>query len=414
MTTGQCPSAIVIGGSVGGLLIGNMLVRAGWRVDIFEKVSDSLASRGAGIARHSEMAAIMEAAGVPPDRLSGIEVDGRTAYDGAGNIIARHSYKQFLSAWNRVFDPLHASFPANHYHLGRELTAMEQKRDHVTAFFADGSSSRADVMIGADGFVSAVRAIMAPATKPRYAGYVAWRGMLDEGQLSETFRKDTMTRYAFCFPRGSQLISYPLTSVDDSAEPGHRRYSFLWYYPVSEGAELNDLLTDDSGVTHDYSIPPPLIRAGHIADIKRQADLLLPPQFAEVVIKAKRHMLQPIYDVESRRIGFDRVALIGDAAFVARPHVGIGVLKAGEDAFALATALKESASIPAALVRYDQERLQAGRDAVALGRHLGAFIERGLEGPWSDPSLDLNPEKVIRISARPITHFAERKTYELC
>ena len=79
MRSGSSPTAVVIGGSVGGLLIGNMLLRAGWRVDIFEKVSDSLASRGAGIARHPEMAPIMEAAGVTPDSFSGVEVEGRTA-----------------------------------------------------------------------------------------------------------------------------------------------------------------------------------------------------------------------------------------------------------------------------------------------------------------------------------------------
>ena len=414
MRPGSPPTAIVIGGSVGGLLIGNMLVRAGWRVDIFEKVQDSLASRGAGIARHPEMAPIMEAAGVTPDRFSGIEVEGRTAYDKTGVIIARHGYPQFLSAWNRVFDPLHASFPAGHYHLGTELVDIEQGRDMVTARFADGSSAQADLIIGADGFLSTVRSIMAPHAKPRYAGYVAWRGMLEERDLSDTFRDDTMTRYAFCFPRRSQLISYPLTSIDDTHEPGRRRYSFLWYYPVAEGAELDDLLTDDAGITHEYSIPPPLIRAEHVAQIKREAESLLPPQFAEVVIKARRHMIQPIYDVESRRISFDRVALIGDAAFVARPHVGIGVLKAGEDAFALANALKDSRSIATGLTRYERDRLEPGREAVALGMYLGAFIERGLEGPWSDADLDLTPEKIIRISARPISHFAERKSYELC
>ncbi len=50
-------------------------------------------------------------------------------------------------------------------------------------------------------------------------------------------------------------------------------------------------------------------------------------------------MLQPIYDVESIRIAFGQVALLGDAAFVARPHVGIGVLKAAQDARALAAAV---------------------------------------------------------------------------
>ena len=405
--------AIVIGGSVGGLLIGNMLVRSGWRVDIFERVRDDLASRGAGIARHPEMAPIMRAAGVAHDDLSGIEVDGRTAYDRAGNIVAYYPYPQFLSAWSRVFDPLYSAFPRSQYHLGMELVGLEQSADTAIARFADGSSVGADLIVGADGFRSTVRSILAPEIVPRYAGYVAWRGIMPGTELSETYRADTITRFAFCFPARSQLIAYPLTSLDDSADVGRRRYNFLWYYPVADGADLDDVLTDRSGVTHAYSIPPPLVRPDHISRVRQNAASLLPPQFAEVVIRAKQHMVQPIYDVESRNIAFGRVALIGDAAFVARPHVGIGVLKAGEDAFALAKCLAAAGSVPDALVAYERARLPVGRDAVALGRYLGAFIERGLDGPWCDPDLDLTPEKIIRISARPLSHVVKRRTYEL-
>ena len=102
---------------------------------------------------------------------------------------------------------------------------------------------------------------------------------------------------------------------------------------------------------------------------------------------------------------FDRVALLGDAAFVARPHVGVGVLKAGEDAFELARCLSGSSSIAAALDRYQDARLPVARDTVRLGRRLGAFIERGLEGPWSDPDLGLAPQTIIRVSARPVAHL---------
>lgn len=110
---------------------------------------------------------------------------------------------------------------------------------------------------------------------------------------------------------------------------------------------LDDLLTDESGITHEYSIPPPLIRPEHIERFKAHAIRTLPPNFVEIVLRAEQHMLQPIYDVESTRIAFGQVALIGDAAFVARPHVGIGVLKAAQDAQALPRATSSRSSIPA-------------------------------------------------------------------
>jgi 2-polyprenyl-6-methoxyphenol hydroxylase-like FAD-dependent oxidoreductase len=102
------------------------------------------------------------------------------------------------------------------------------------------------------------------------------------------------------------------------------------------------------------------------------------------------------------------VALIGDAAFVARPHVGVGVLKAGQDAVSLATALAECETIPEAMARYEAERLRPGQRAVWHGRDLGSFIERGLDRPEDDPNYNLPPERAIRISGRPVEHIFEQ------
>jgi 2-polyprenyl-6-methoxyphenol hydroxylase-like FAD-dependent oxidoreductase len=397
--------AVVIGGSVGGLFIANMLLRQGWKVDVFERVGEGLASRGLGIARHGELLSILAAAGVREEGPPGIAVTGRSAFDRSGKVIARFDYPQHLGAWSGVFNPLHAAFPGDRYHLGRELAGIEHRSDKIVACFADGARVEADLVIGADGFRSTVRALCAPEARPSYAGYVAWRGIMEERDLSAEFRAHTFDQFAFCFPLRSQFIGYPVPGTDDSVERSRRRYSFLWYYPVAPGDELTDVLTDATGHTHEYSIPPPLIRPVHIQRLKESAIALLPPQFAEVVVRSERHMVQPIYDVESTRMDFDRVALLGDAAFVARPHVGVGVLKAGEDAFELARCLSGSSSIAAALDRYQDARLPVARDTVRLGRRLGAFIERGLEGPWSDPDLGLAPQTIIRVSARPVAHL---------
>ena len=401
------PWAVVIGGSVGGLFVANMLIRRGWDVDIFERVGGELASRGAGIARHHEMIAIMAAAGAKEGGELGIAMDGRTAYDKMGRIIARYDYPQHLTGWSQVYNQLHAAFPREHYHLSQEFVGIRRSGATFIARFANRAEINADLIVGADGFRSTVRSLVAPETVPLYGGYVAWRGLMAETDLSKEFRADTFNRFSFCFPPKSQFIGYPLSGADDSVEPGRRRYSFLWYYPVENGDALADILTDEAGRRYDYSIPPPLIRRAHIAKLREMARDLLPPQFAEVVAHASQYMVQPIYDVESKRISFDNIALLGDAAFVARPHVGVGVLKAGQDALALADALSEPGSIAARLKRYESIRLPCGRDAVRFGRHLGSFIERGLPGPWADPSLNLTPESIIRVSARPVDQVVE-------
>jgi 2-polyprenyl-6-methoxyphenol hydroxylase-like FAD-dependent oxidoreductase len=391
--------AVIAGGSVGGLFIGNMLLRQGWAVEIFERVVGGLESRGAGIAGHGELTAILQAIGVSSDRPPGIDVSGRVAFDQHGNQLASFDYPQYLTSWSSVFNLLYSAFPSQCYHLGVELVDVGQTEEGAVAVLSSGEQVAADLVVGADGIRSRVRGLLAPGIVPRYGGYVAWRGIIDETDLSAAFMAETFDRFSFCFPPGGQFIGYPLLGQDGSNAKGTRRYNFLWYTHVVEGADLDGLMTDESGQRHE-SIPPPLIRKVHIEALRKAGARDLPPQFAEVVLRADRHLLQPIYDVESENIAFGHVALIGDAGFVCRPHVGVGVLKAAQDAAALARSLDECASVPRALQRYQRQRLQPNIDAVEFGRYLGSFIERGLAGPTSDPDLNLSYEFIIRESAR--------------
>jgi 2-polyprenyl-6-methoxyphenol hydroxylase-like FAD-dependent oxidoreductase len=231
--------------------------------------------------------------------------------------------------------------------------------------------------------------------------------MMDEAALSPRFREETFATFAFVFPGHGQLIGYPVAGADGSVEAGRRRYNFLWYYPVDEGEALADLFTDDSGRLHDGAIPPDLIRRAHLDRIRREARQRLPTAFLEPFEKTPQFLLQAVYDLESDRIVFGPVALLGDAAFVARPHLGVGVLKAAQDALALAECLDDASSIATALARYERVRLGPGREAVRAARHLGSFIERRLEAPWSDPALGLTPERLLELSARPPQRAAE-------
>jgi 2-polyprenyl-6-methoxyphenol hydroxylase-like FAD-dependent oxidoreductase len=109
--------------------------------------------------------------------------------------------------------------------------------------------------------------------------------------------------------------------------------------------------------------------------MQRDARALLAPQFAEVVRLTEQPFFQPIYDVESDKLVFGRVVLAGDAAFVARPHVGMGVTKAAGDAVALADALRENDDIDEALRRYEQARIRFGAAVITRARHLGAYMQ---------------------------------------
>ena len=139
--------------------------------------------------------------------------------------------------------------------------------------------------------------------------------------------------------------------------------------------ELPRLLTDERSVVHSISIPPPLIRRQAIAQMRAAAERLLPPQFREIVRLIDEPLLQPIYDLASPQLAFGRAALIGDAAFVARPHVGAGVSKAADDAAALAQALDGGDDVEAGLRRYERERLDENNRIIERARHLGAYLQ---------------------------------------
>src|SRR5260370_42340278 len=96
------------------------------------------------------------------------------------------------------------------------------------------------------------------------------------------------------------------------------------------------------------------------------------PQWGDIGRLIAEPILQPIYDLATPRIAFGRVAILGDAAFVARPHVAAGVVKAAEDALALAEALEACAGVEQALRVYEADRIGVGRRIIERARHLGA------------------------------------------
>jgi 2-polyprenyl-6-methoxyphenol hydroxylase-like FAD-dependent oxidoreductase len=369
--------ALIIGGSLGGLFAANLLHRAGWDVQVFERVAEELAERGAGIVTHPELFATLERIGIPIDTEIGIKVESRITLDHSGKVIGERSHPQILTAWGRLYSLLRQAFPASQYVSGKILNSIEQTDDKVTAHFTDGSTAEGDLLVGADGFRSTVRAQFLPDIKPQYAGYVAWRGLVEEGDISAEVHETLFSHFGFCLPPQEQMLGYPVAGAKNSMTPGKRRYNFVWYRPAND-VELRRLCTDDSGKFHENGIPPPLICKAVMAEIRAAADSVLAPQFAEIVARTVQPFFQPIFDLESTHLVFGRVALLGDSAFVARPHCGMGVTKAAGDAVELVNSLGEF-GIDGGLRRYAESRQRFGSQIVAHARHLGAYMQAQLQ-----------------------------------
>jgi len=369
--------ALIIGGSIGGLFAGLMLRRAGWRAEIFERSGTELAGRGAGIVTHAELHEALRAAGVDPDDNLGVAVEVRRIFDREGRLAAERRLPQIVTSWDRMFRLLRSVFPAGDYRLGKEFLRCEPRSSGIVAHFSDGTRAEGDILIGADGIRSTVRAQLLPAAKPLYAGYVAWRGLVPEGDISPRTHADLFEYFSFCLPAGEQMLGYPVAGPDNEIERGRRRYNFVWYRPADE-EELHRLLTDASGHTHVGSIPPPLVRAENIRALRAASARMIAPQFQEMVALTPQPFLQPIYDLESAKMAFGRAAIVGDAAFVARPHVGAGVAKAAADVIALVKALEANADPEAALRTFEVARVGIGKRIIERARHLGAYMQAQL------------------------------------
>jgi 2-polyprenyl-6-methoxyphenol hydroxylase-like FAD-dependent oxidoreductase len=183
--------------------------------------------------------------------------------------------------------------------------------------------------------------------------------------------------FSFFLDDQLQVLGYPISGADDELRAGHRRYNFGWYR-VADPATLKRMCQDDDGREYEFGVPPPLVRKDLIAQMRAEAETLLPPQYLDCLRHIDQPFFTPVHDFCSPSLVFGRVALVGDAASTPRPHMGFGVSKAGAEAQALAEALASYDDIDRALAAYNALRQPLSERIVAHGRRLGMQLGVGI------------------------------------
>ena len=372
-------SAIIIGGSMAGLFCGALLQRAGWDVQIFERAGEELSSRGAGIATHHQLYEAVRLAGIPLRDEMGVHSRGRRVFAPDGSLLGTCELPQILTSWGFIYRFLREQFPHEAYRNGMALVDFTQHDNGITARFENGEEATAAWLIGADGTRSTVRSLVTPGAVARYCGYFGWRGLADEASLPAAVIERLDQHFALNPAQHGHLLGYMVAGPNDDLRPGHRWYNWGWYRRAND-ERLREHLTGIDGQHYPQGIPHDLIRQDLVEQMYAQAARELAPCLQTVIRSTRRPFLQAIMEVGSDRMLAGRVALIGDAAFTARPHVGLGVSKAAADGTSLALALT-AADQASTVRRWEASRLRFGRAALRWGQELGSYIET----PRADP-----------------------------
>ncbi|MFD7592307.1 FAD-dependent monooxygenase [Kitasatospora sp. NPDC059812] len=374
-------SIAVIGGSIAGSAFAGAAARLGAdRIVVLERSEGQLEDRGVGICINDDRFDELVRAGhlhdgVRRHRLTvrrwvtreTAEDRGGDGPDGRGRVLWNQPMPFHSHHWAVLWQALRERTPDRiEFRQGHTVTAAGTDQDGAWTAGPDGTREPYDLVIGADGYRSVVRAAVCPQARPEYAGYVCWRGSYDAALLAElpggsaAWPEDECA--TVCYP-GGQVVIYRIPGLT----PGSTQVNWVFYAPTPAWLRLD-------GPT---SIPAGTLTDGQLDDLRQLAERHLPPYWAALVTLTPRErtFLQPVYDLETPRRTAGRLLLGGDAATVVRPHNTSGAVKALQDAHAFEQAGRAAAahgdSWPSVLAAYDQERGVVGRELVELGRRLG-------------------------------------------
>lgn len=346
------------------------LRRLGHNVRIFERSSTPLLhDQGAGIVAGGDTQEFLDKydkTKTCPSVTSRI----RLYLDRDGSVTQREHMAQQMTSWdllyhvNRAnFDNLKTDYVQGSLHdlegegyglykYGRQVTGLADADDQVKVTYKstlegeDHDQTKhdlADFVIIADGASSAMRKALSPSSTGRsYAGYVAFRGTVPEGQLSVAARAVFVEKFPFYHSKHIQILAYAIPGRNGTVAPGSRLINWVWYWNVpGDSDEYREVFTDKHGAPHRWTLPPGNNMDRAVWQRQRQrAAGLLPPQFAELVAKTASPFVQAITDLEAPADGRvwllgGKAVLVGDAVAGFRPHTAASTSQAAFHALTL-------------------------------------------------------------------------------
>ena len=268
---------------------------------------------------------------------------------------------------------------------GVSVTQVVQSRNGVSAIASDGRRFESRAVVGADGYRSLVRREIDPRnTCALYAGYLLWRGLVDEAELPSSSLPRNHEEAVLVNDAGHRLIAYTVAGPDGASVVGQRQLSFTWYDP-GHGRLLKALGCINGAGSVERSLTAVNVPTFVKDELGEQAWLIWPEPWRTVIIHAierRQVFATPVAEYFPRRLCQSSLAIIGDAAHVVSPATGQGFVAGVKDAEALAECLAETIGCPGrsvqtALAIYEERRLADVQALVSASRKWSrAFVEK--------------------------------------
>ena len=361
---------MVAGAGIGGLAAGIALRRCGYEVTVLERAS-AARELGAAVVIQPNGSRALAALDVPApvgaglDHLTLRSWRGRHLNDTpVARFRERYGFDLRVLLRADLHSVLQAALGPERVTAGAEVSGFEQSSAGVITLLADGRRLEADLLIGADGLRSAVRAQLLGDGAPRYLGCTAWRALTDRA--------------------GTGIAS---------------DRGLNWWGPGGEfgalpvGPQVYWFATANASAGQDVPV------GGRIDDLLHRFGSWAKPIPALIASTEPGAILRnDIYDRAPARVWTQgRVALLGDAAHPMAPNVGQGACQALEDAAALGSALGRGLDIESGLREYQRRRLPRSNQVVRLSRQTSAAVqsENRLLMAGRDLFARLMPERIV-------------------
>ncbi len=330
----------IIGGGIGGLATALAMTQAGFSVTVYER-SAQLVDLGAGITLAPNATRVLYHLGLGPALEQTAVTPPKTEYRHyrTGAVILRMMTRDFRALYGSPYLRLHrwdlqhamiarlAGIAPGALRLGSSVERLESRSENVTLKFADGRVETADMVVAADGIRSTIRERLFNPAPPVFAGFVAWRGLVDTADLPQHLHES-----AVAFGQGRHINRYLV-----------RRGELLNFIAVAHR---------DKWEAEGWTIPAPLDEfLDEFAGFDEGTRTIISRPVRGQVFKwglFGRPWLE--------QWSHGRVVLLGDAAHPMLPFLGQGAANALEDAMILTRCLTSEVTPERAFALYQQTR----------------------------------------------------------